>query len=111
MVKCNHFQIHLSSGIWLLFTEAIEGLDTLNIPVDCEFLFVREEANQVTLVEVYRVGPSHPLEYHNFSTWSSGTALSTSPRGIYIRRNDLRGVVLKTGIIEVRYFSKCNIVA
>ena len=97
------FQIRLSTGIWLLFAETNEGIEELNIPFDCEFFLAREEANRVTLIEAYRVSLLRPVEYHNFSTWVSGNALSTTPRGIYTRRHDLKGITLKIGILEVSW--------
>ena len=68
-------------------------LDAINIPFDCEFIVMEEEH----LEEVYRVSPDFPMIYVKFGDFRP----ETWPRfGLYERRNDLSGYVLKTAVLN-----------
>ena len=88
---------------WLVFVEADTDLSDVNIPFDCEFLVAQQALENVTLSEVYRVSPSHPLQYHQFATWSPGEGLVRTSSSLYRRRNNLQGMILKTGFKKVGF--------
>jgi len=54
------------------------------------------------LTELYRVSPTYPLQSYQFGNWTAERGLSVSTVGFYKRRNNLQGLVMKTGTSEVR---------
>ena len=95
------FQIHLSNAIWLLFSESQDVAENWIIPIDSEFLIASQQLNGVVLSEVYRVSPSHPLQFRNFFIQNTAKDLSCSAKSLYQRRSDLKGLIFRTGILDV----------
>jgi hypothetical protein len=99
-------KIQLSSVVWLLFPETYSTLEKLfldiNIPFDCEFLVALQEDDHIVLTEVYRVSQAYPLQTYHFGNWTVSRSLIGPTMGFSKRRNDLQGLVLKTGTINVR---------
>ncbi|KAJ4427733.1 hypothetical protein ANN_25385, partial [Periplaneta americana] len=96
----------LRNAIWLLFleTEHLEReiFDDINMPFDCEFLVAKlQDGGGVVLNEVYRLGPTLPLNVCNLGNWSERAGSSWSTTSLYQRRNSLQGLVLKTGTMRV----------
>jgi hypothetical protein len=86
----------------LLFLDTNASLEEfftdINIPFDCEFLVAQPEYGDiVTLTEVYRVSPTLPLQTYRFGNWTPGDGLTWPSQGFYQRRNNLQGLLLKTG--------------
>ena len=88
---------------WVVFTQKEPWLDSLNIPFDCEFLMVDEKH----LEEMYRISPEFPLIYTKFGNFQP----ETWPQfGLYTRRNNLQGYVMKTAVLDdVRILLLCNV--
>jgi len=53
------------------------------------------------LTELYRVSPTYPLQTYLFGNWTAEKGLSVSTVGFYKRRNNLQGLVMKTGTAQV----------
>jgi hypothetical protein len=99
-------EVHVSDGIWLLFLDGLFSLEELfmgiDVPFDCEFLIANHEVDSViTLTEVYRISSDLPLVTYHFGNWTSKGGLTWPNVGFYQRRNNLQGLKLKTGYIEV----------
>lgn len=98
--------IQLSSVVWLLFLDTYSVLEEfftdIDIPFDCEFLVVLQEDGRIALTEVYRVSPTYPLQTCLFGNWTADGRLIGPTLGFYKRRNNLQGLVLKTGTVQVR---------
>jgi hypothetical protein len=97
-----------SSVIWLLFLDTNASLEEfftdINIPFDCEFLVAQpQNGDVVALTEVYRVSPSLPLQTYRFGSWSPGGGLTWPSQGFYQRRSKLKGLVLRTAVLNVRF--------
>jgi hypothetical protein len=89
-----------SRAVWLLFLDTDASLEDfftdINIPFDCEFLVAQSERGDViALTEVYRVNPTLPLQTYRFGSWSPGGGLTWSSQGLYRRRNNLQGHVVR----------------
>jgi hypothetical protein len=82
--------------------ELEEFFALINIPYDCEFVVVIQTDDSTMLTEVYSVGPTHPLQTYPFGNWTTKRGLTVSTAGFYKRRNNLQGLVLKTGTVKVR---------
>jgi len=97
--------VSLSSGTWLLYLEVLPNLDELftdvDIPFNCEFLVAYPESDFVALTEVYRTSSDHPLLKYHFGKWTPHGGLTWPLASLYQRRNNLQGITLKTGYIEV----------
>lgn len=96
----------MSKAIWILFLDTKWLLDEffndVHIPFDCEFVVVQPAADEVAiLTEIYRVGPSFPLQNYPFCTWSAGAGLVCTDMDFYQRRHSLQGLTLKTAFIKV----------
>ncbi|KAJ4451019.1 hypothetical protein ANN_02455 [Periplaneta americana] len=95
--------VALSSAKWLLILDTNSSLDELfskvNIPFDCEFLVAHPEGVKVVLTELYRVGPTLPLQKFQIGEWSSRGDIRGSTSGLE-RRNKLQGLILKTGVLD-----------
>lgn len=98
--------IRLSNIIWLLFLDSCyipeEFFAYINIPFDCELIVFLQMDAHIILTEVYRVSPTHSLQTHLFGNWTAERGLSISTSGFYKRRNNLQGLVLRTGTVQVR---------
>jgi hypothetical protein len=99
-------KIQLSSIVWLLLLDTYSTLEKLfldiNIPFDCELLVALQEDDHIVLTEVYRVSHAYPLQTYHFGNWTAVRTLISPTVGFSKRRNDLQGLVLKTGTINVR---------
>ncbi|KAJ9592094.1 hypothetical protein L9F63_001322 [Diploptera punctata] len=74
-----------------------EFFDEIYIPINCEFFIVQEdENNQVMVSEVYRVAPYLPLEVRRLD--------ETSKSNLYLRRNKLNGLVLRSVLLPMKSF-------
>ena len=97
--------IQFSNIVWLLFLESYytpeELFADINIPFDCEFIVVQQVDGHTILTELYRVGPTFPLQTYVFGNWTAERGLSMSTVGFYKRRNNLQGLVMKTGTAQV----------
>jgi hypothetical protein len=98
--------IHMSDFCWLLFLDTNTSLEQfftdINIPFDCQFLVAQPQVDHVVvLTEVYHVSPTFPLQTYHFGNWTSGGGLTWPTQGLYSRRNNLQGLVLKTGTTDV----------
>lgn len=60
-------------------------------------------SHEFVLTEVYRVSPSLPLQTRRLGNCADGRAVSWPSQYLYGRRNKLQGLVLKTGVAEVRF--------
>jgi hypothetical protein len=99
---------HMSEFFLLLFLDKDSSLEEfftdINIPLDCEFLVAQPESdNVVGLTEVYRVGPTLPLQTYRFGNWSPGSGLTWPSQGFYHRRKNLQRITLKTGFKIVSF--------
>jgi len=56
------------------------------------------------LTELYRVSPTYPLQSYLFGNWTAERGLSVSTVGFYKRRNNLQGLVMKTGTVQVQQY-------
>ena len=96
----------MSNVIWLLFIDCCYILEELfvdiYIPFDCEFIVVLQIDGHTILTELYRVSPTYPLQTYLFGNWTAERGLSVSTVGFYKRRNNLKGLVMKTGTVQVR---------
>jgi hypothetical protein len=95
-----------SSAIWLLFLDTNTSLDQfftdINIPFDCQFLVAQPQGDHVVLLtEVYRVSPTLPLQTYRFGNWTAGGGLTWPSQGLYRRRNNLQGIVLRVAVKNV----------
>jgi hypothetical protein len=98
----------LSDANWLLFLERDSHFDQffagIHIPFDCKLLVAQPvDTHVVTVTEVYRVSPSLPLQTHRLGNWTAGGTVCWSTQSFYERRKTLQGIVLKTGVIQVRF--------
>jgi hypothetical protein len=106
-------KVNLSNGMWLLFLDTLLSLEELftgiHVPFDSEFLIAYPEVDSViTVTEVYRISSDLPLETYHFGNWTSYGGLTWPNDGFYQRRNNLQGIKLKTGYIEVRFIKDKN---
>jgi hypothetical protein len=96
----------MSNIIWLLFLDSCYILEEffadIDIPFDREFIVVLQIDGHTILTELYRVCPKYPLQSHLFGNWTAESGLSVSTVGFYKRRNNLQGLVMKTGTLRVR---------
>ena len=103
--------IQFSNIIWLLFLESCyvpeKFFADVNIPFDCEFIVVQQMDGHTMLTELYRVSPTYPLQTYLFGNWTAERGLSVPIAGFYKRRNNLQGLVMKTGTVQVHIFL-CN---
>jgi hypothetical protein len=98
----------MSQFFWLLFLGKNDSLKkfftNIDIPLDCEFLVAQPECdNVVGLTEVYRVGPTLPLQTYRFGNWSPGSGLTWPSQVLYYRRKNLQGITLKAGFKLVSF--------
>jgi hypothetical protein len=98
--------VNLSHAIWLLFLDSNSSLEEffadINIPFDCEFLVAQPEGdNAVGLTEVYRVGPTLPLQTYRFGNWTPGGGLTWPSKSFLHRRNNLQGLDLDVAVNNV----------
>jgi hypothetical protein len=98
----------LSDANWLLFLERDSPIEQffagIHIPFDCKLLVAQPgDSRVVTVTEVYRVSPSLPLQTHSLGNWTAGGTVNWSTQSFYERRKTLQGIVLKTGVIQVRF--------
>jgi hypothetical protein len=96
----------MSEATWLLFLDAKLLLDEfflgIYIPFDCEFLVVqRSRWHTAVLTEVYRVNSTLPLQTYPFGTWNSHGGLTSPKISFYQRRDNLKGLVLRTAFLKV----------
>jgi hypothetical protein len=75
----------------------------IDIPFNCEFLVAYAEGDLVTLTEVYRMRSDHPLQTYRFGNWTSHGGLTWPSVSFSQRRNNLQGIKLKVGHLEVRF--------
>jgi hypothetical protein len=76
----------------------------IDIPFDCEMVVAQPgNSHEFVLTEMYRVSPSLPLQTHRLDNCTDGGAVSWPSQHFYGRRNKLQGLVLKTGVVEVRF--------
>ena len=98
-------KVHMTTARWLFFlaknTDFEEFFADINIPFNCEFLIAQSEDDQIVLTEVYRVGPTLPLQTYHLGKWSPNEGLKLSGSDFYERRNNLQGFEMKTGIRQV----------
>jgi hypothetical protein len=100
----------LSVGIWLLFLDGLSPVKELftgiEIPFNSEFLIARPEGSDVmNLIEVYRTSAAQRLETCFFGNWTSHSYLTGHVIGRCKSRNNLQGLKLKTGYIEVCFIN------
>jgi hypothetical protein len=97
--------VALSDGTWLLYLDVLPNLDELftdvDIPFNCEFLVAYPEGDFVTLTEVYRMSSDHLLQKYRFGNWTPHGGLTWPLVSLSQRRNNLRGIKLKAGYVEV----------
>jgi hypothetical protein len=68
----------------------------INIPFDCQFLVAQSQGDHVVvLTEVYRVSPTLRLQTYRFGNWTAGGGLTWPSQGLYRRRNNLKGHVIR----------------
>ncbi|KAJ4433821.1 hypothetical protein ANN_16133 [Periplaneta americana] len=97
----------MSEAVWLLFHNLDLRLDEfflgVNIPFDCEFLVAHKSKfhDNVVLTEVYRINSTLPLKTSCFGNWTDGRGISVSSLTLYQRRNNLEGLPLKTGTMQL----------
>ncbi|KAJ9586524.1 hypothetical protein L9F63_019821 [Diploptera punctata] len=91
--------IRVSDAVWLIFSKSENMFENWNIPIDCELLIAIQNVNGTFLQEVYRLSPSHPLQFHNFCIPNFHKNISCTVRSLYQRRLNLKGLALKTGIL------------
>jgi len=104
--------MHLSHAVWLMFLDTNTSLEQfftdINIPFDCQFLVAQPQSdNVVVLTEVYRVSPTLPLLTYRFGNWTAGGGLTWPSQGLYRRRNNLQGIVLRVAVNNVMYLHLC----
>ncbi|PSN30354.1 Ionotropic receptor 123 [Blattella germanica] len=101
------FTKNMSDSAWLLFLNSDADLDIIfskvDIPFNCEFLVAQTQTDYVRLTEVYRVNQSLPLQKQYFGSWSSRKGLNVHAGGMYTRRNDLQGILLRAGVMDDDY--------
>jgi hypothetical protein len=95
-----------SRAIWLLFLDTNTSLEQfftdINIPFDCQFLVAQPQVDHVVvLTEVYRVSPTLPLQKYCFGNWAAGGGLTWPSQGLYRRRNNLEGHIIRGTHIKV----------
>jgi hypothetical protein len=49
----------------------------------------------VVLTEVYRVSPTLPLQTYGFGNWTTGDGITWPSQGLYRRRDNLQGHVIR----------------
>jgi len=96
-----------SRAIWLQFLDTNTSLELfftdINIPFDCQFLVAQPQSDHVVvLTEVYRVSPTLPLQTYRFGNWTAGGGLTWPSQGLYMRRNNLKGLTIPGTRIRVR---------
>jgi hypothetical protein len=95
----------LSDSRWLVFSDAITRFSSLDVPFDCELLVAQWDGAVAHLSEVYRVSPEQPLKVLHFGDWSLGSRKNWPSVGLYRRRTNLEGHVIKAAVLEdVRVF-------
>jgi hypothetical protein len=100
--------VHLSHAVWLLFLDTNTSLEQfftdINIPFDCQFLVAQPQSDHVVmLTEVYRVSPTLPLQTYRFGNWTAAGGLTWPSQGLYMRRHNLQGIVLRVAVNNVMY--------
>ena len=100
--------VNLSYAVWLLFLDTNTSLEQFfadtNIPFDCQFLVAQPQGDHVVvLTEVYRVSPTLPLQTYRFGNWTAGAGLTWPSQGLYRRRNNLQGTVLRVAVNNVMF--------
>ena len=104
--------MRLSHAVWLLFLDTNTSLEQfftdINIPFDCQFLVAQPQSDHVVvLTEVYRVSPTLPLQTYRFGNWTAGGGLTWPSEGLYRRRHNLQGIVLRVAVNNVMYLRLC----
>ena len=99
--------MQLPKAIWLLFLDTNKSLEQfftyINIPFDCQFLVAQSQSDHVVvLTEVYHVSPTLPLQTYRFGNWTADGGLTWPSQDLYTRRNNLTGLLLKAGFMNVR---------
>jgi hypothetical protein len=99
-------KMRMSKATWLLFLDTKLPLEEfffdIDIPFDCEFLVAQGAGGHaVLLTEVYRVKATLPLLINIFGTWTSPGGLTWPNMTLYQRRDNLRGISLRTGFVKV----------
>jgi hypothetical protein len=98
-------KMRMSKATWLLFLNTKLLLEEfffdIDIPFDCEFLVAQRAGYVMLLTEVYRVKATLPLLTNIFGTWTSPGGLTWPNMTFYQRRDNLRGIALRTGFVKV----------
>jgi len=80
----------------------------INIPFDCQFLVAQPQCDHVVvLTEVYRVRPTLPLQTFRFGNWTAGGGIAWPSQGLYSRRHNLQGIVLRVAVNSVMCLHLC----
>jgi hypothetical protein len=84
----------------LLFLDTNTSLEQfftdIDIPFDCQFLVAQPQSDHVVmLTEVYRVSHTLPLQTYRFGNWTAGSGLTWPSEGLYRRRNNLQGHIIR----------------
>jgi hypothetical protein len=98
----------MSKGKWLFFFDFVTSLEEffadIYIPVDSEFIVARRSNGtdgrglEVSLVEVYRLNPTHPLRINTVARWSCRDGLTWTQVSLFERRKDFQGISLKSAV-------------
>ncbi|XP_069704868.1 glutamate receptor ionotropic, kainate 3-like [Periplaneta americana] len=91
----------MSNAKWVLFLDKKTPLEyifaEIYIPPNCEFL-VAENGSVVSLIEVYNVNRTLPLQIQHTGNWSLSNGASWTTIPFHERRGDLQGIILQSGV-------------
>lgn len=95
---------------WLIFfrntTTINHFFDNIYVPFDCKFMVVREDesdTNQEIITEIYQINRDKEIRQARFGTWNLLTGIKTPRLGLYQRRNNLFGQIIRVTSINVRF--------
>lgn len=97
-------KIPVQGSVWILFINSPipDFFQSANLPFDIEMIVAEvKSASEIDMYEVYRVRHDYPLNVKKYGLWRLNMGLSAASESVYRRRNNLEGVEVKTGSIEV----------
>ena len=93
-------------SIWLVnVRDPEESLHFMNLPINSQiYSYHLEDDHTVTLEEAYRRGNHFSVEVNQVGTWTRKGGLLMTKVPLWVRRQNLTGVTLRTASKHVRTF-------
>ena len=95
---------------WVIFFSEDANIESffseIYVPLDSIFLVVQKMKNSdvYILTEVYKIDKERELIKNRFGSWSENGGLSRTKLGLYQRRSNLQGQLIRVASVEVNFF-------